>query len=247
MAFGILFDQNLCIGCGTCEIRCQEEHKIKIHKAEKLDENTFTFVEEVASGTFQRHLCMHCLNPACASACPVSALRQMENGAIIYDPNICLGCRYCMFACPFNIPKYEYKSPVPRVRKCDFCYETKTSKGLEPPCASSCPTGATLFGEREELLKTAYERITKEKEKYVEKIYGEKEVGGTSVLFLKLKEGEKAKLSLKVPEFPLPNLTDYFLKKTPIFILILGGFLGGMNFLTRRKNEIKKEKEKNEK
>lgn len=246
MTAGILFDQNLCIGCGACEAACQKEHNLKIHKAKKLDQDNFTYVEEINSLTFQRHLCFHCLEPACVSACPVTALRKMENGAVVYNPSICLGCRYCMYVCPFNIPKYEYNSPMPRVRKCDLCYETRTSKGEEPPCASSCPTGATLFGEREELLKIAHQRIDREKDKYVNEVFGEKEAGGTSVLFLKLKEGVKSKLAAAVPHFALPDLTQYFLKKTPLFILFFGAFLGGMSFLTRRKNEIEKENNKDE-
>lgn len=246
MSFAILFDQNLCVGCGACERGCQQEHNLKIQKAEKLDQKNFTYVEEINSITFQRHLCMHCLTPACVSACPVSALKKMENGAVIYNSTICLGCRYCLYVCPFDIPKYEYNSPIPRVRKCDFCYESKTSKSIEPPCATECPTGATLFGERDQLLKIAHKRIAEKQEIYLEKVYGEKEAGGTSVLFLILKEGAKSNITSKVPQFPLPSLTDYILQKTPFFILFLGTFLGGMSFLTRRKNEIREEEKNDE-
>ncbi len=244
MALGILFDQNLCIGCGACEVGCQEEHGFKVHKADKLDENNFTYLEEINSITFQRHLCMHCFNPACASACPVSALKKTKEGAVIYNPAICLGCRYCIYACPFNIPKYEWKSPIPRVRKCDFCYSTKISKGLPPACASACPTGATLFGEREELLKTAHQKIKKEPKKYVSEVFGEKEAGGTSVLFLRLNEVTKTNLVRNIPDFALPDLPQKILGKTPLVIVALGLFLGGMRFLTDRKNKIREEEQK---
>lgn len=247
MNFGILFDQNLCIGCGACEAACQKEHGFKLHKSEQLDESNFTYVEEINSITFQRHLCMHCLDPACVSACPVEALKKTKEGAVIYNSYICLGCRYCMFVCPFNIPKYEWKSPIPKVRKCDFCYETKIKKGLEVSCASACPTGATLFGERDKLLKVAKERIKKEQNKYLNEIFGEKEAGGTSVLFLSLKEGAKSKLASEVPFFALPNLTQYFLGKMGFFIVGFGLFLGGMSYLTKRKNQIQEEKIKDEK
>jgi len=126
-----------------------------------LDEESLTYVEKINGDLYQRHLCMHCIEPTCASVCPVSALKKTKEGAVIYNSTICLGCRYCIMACPFHIPKYEWHSPFPKVKKCDLCYETRSSKGEETACASVCPTGATIFGNRDELFKIAKSKIEK--------------------------------------------------------------------------------------
>lgn len=247
MSYGLLFDQTLCIGCGACELACQKEHNQKPHKPKLLDEESFTYVEKINGDLYQRHLCMHCLEPTCASVCPVSALRKTKEGAVTYNSTICLGCRYCIMACPFHIPKYEWHSPFPKVKKCDLCYETRSSKGEETACSSVCPTGATIFGNRDELFKIAKGRIEKNHDKYQKLLYGEKEAGGTSVMMLLKQSVKDSNLIENVPEDSLPKLTWRVLEKIPVIIPAWGVFLGGMYWLTKRKNEIAKEESENEK
>jgi formate dehydrogenase iron-sulfur subunit len=132
---------------------------------------------------FVKRQCMHCVNPACVSACPVGALQKQENGAVTYDCKRCIGCRYCMVACPFGIPKFEWDQPLPRIRKCTMCAD-RQEMGLEPACAAACPTGALMFGNREELIAEAEARIQADPERYFPHIYGQKELGGTSWMYL---------------------------------------------------------------
>jgi formate dehydrogenase iron-sulfur subunit len=243
MSYGLLFDQTLCVGCGACELACQSEHEQPPHKAVKLDDQSFTYVEKVNNNLYQRHLCMHCENPTCGSVCPVAALKKTKEGAVTYDASICLGCRYCVMACPFHVPKYEWHSPFPRVRKCDLCYDRRSSKGIETACASVCPTGATVFGERAKLLDIARDRVKKEPKKYQAAVYGEKEAGGTSVMMLLQNPVNQSNLYENVPVNSLPLLTWQVLEKLPVVIPVWGVFLGGMYYLTKRKNEIANEKE----
>ena len=129
--------------------------------------------------------CRHCLDPACAAACPVGALYTTESGAVAYDADICMGCRYCMVACPFRMTRYEWDSPMPRVRKCILCHDALKSGELDQPaCTAACPTKATIFGERDALLAEARRRIEAAPDKYIHHIWGEHEVGGTSVLYI---------------------------------------------------------------
>jgi formate dehydrogenase iron-sulfur subunit len=126
---------------------------------------------------------MHCLEPACASVCPVSALEKTPEGPVVYHANRCIGCRYCMMACPFRVPKYNWENPLPLIKKCTFCAERQAA-GLEPACVEACPTDAIVFGRRDELIAEAHRRIQAEPEKYVDHVYGEHEAAGTSALYL---------------------------------------------------------------
>jgi formate dehydrogenase iron-sulfur subunit len=132
---------------------------------------------------FVKRQCMHCENPACVSACPVGALQKLENGAVVYDCTRCIGCRYCMVACPFSIPKFEWDERLPRIRKCTFCAD-RQADGLAPACATACPAGALTFGKREALIAEAQGRIETEPDRYFHHIYGQDELGGTSWLYL---------------------------------------------------------------
>ena len=124
---------------------------------------------------------MHCQDPACASACIVGGVDpKRKTGAVHYDASKCIGCRYCMVACPFEIPAYEYHDPVfPRVMKCTFCYERVEKEGKLPGCAQVCPVEAITFGKRSKLLELARERVKRNPGRYIDHIYGEHEVGGT--------------------------------------------------------------------
>jgi Fe-S-cluster-containing hydrogenase component 2 len=130
--------------------------------------------------------CMHCNEPDCLSACPVGAYSKRSDGPVIYDPKKCIGCRYCMNACPFGVPHFDYDKGLidgAFIDKCSMCTQ-RIDVGLEPACVATCPTGALMFGERDELLKYAHDRLTAQPARYLNHVYGESENGGTSYLIL---------------------------------------------------------------
>jgi formate dehydrogenase iron-sulfur subunit len=195
-AKGVLVDLTKCIGCGWCQRACNQANGLpaeEIHdwsveqEPLPLSADTWTLVAFKDLGTddrvFAKRQCMHCLHPACVSACPVSALEQNEYGAVVYDADRCIGCRYCMVACPFGVPKIEWDKPIPLIRKCTFCSD-RQDEGLEPACTEACPTEALLFGERAALIAEARARIEAHPGEYVDHIYGEHELGGTSWMYI---------------------------------------------------------------
>ncbi|MGD2108471.1 MAG: 4Fe-4S dicluster domain-containing protein [Phycisphaerae bacterium] len=134
--------------------------------------------------------CLHCLDPACRSACLVGAFKQLEDGQVVYDAWKCMGCRYCMVACPFGIPTYEYEDLfTPQVRKCTLCAdEGNPNKDKVPACVKICPEEVMTYGRRDDLLALAHEKIQQEPEAYLDHVYGEHEAGGTSWLYLAPKD-----------------------------------------------------------
>ncbi|HEY74111.1 MAG TPA: 4Fe-4S dicluster domain-containing protein [Thermoflexia bacterium] len=192
---GVLVDLTKCIGCGWCQEACSQQNDLSPEEIRNwsveqdplpLSANTWTLVtfKEMEQGrVFAKRQCMHCVHPACVSACPVSALEKNEYGAVVYDAARCIGCRYCMVACPFGIPKIEWDKPIPLIRKCTFCAD-RQEEGLEPACTSACPTGALLFGDRAALITEAKARIEEHSDQYVNHIYGKDELGGTSWMYI---------------------------------------------------------------
>jgi formate dehydrogenase iron-sulfur subunit len=203
---------------------------------------TWTTVEE-RDGVNIRHLCMHCLEPTCVSVCPVGALSKTEEGPVVYDGDRCIGCRYCIMACPFGVPKYQWDRALPVVGKCVLCFD-RVSAGEATACAAVCPTGATLFGERDELLQEARARIADGGERYVDHIYGEEEAGGTSVLMLASVPFERLGLPTHLPRQSLPMLTWQVLSKVPSFVVLAGVFLFGIHWITQRRVEVQAEEER---
>jgi formate dehydrogenase iron-sulfur subunit len=199
MSKGVLYDATKCIGCRGCQTACKQWNQMPAtattnygtyENPPQLSATNFTkirFTETEDNGKFHfvftKLQCMHCEEPACATACPVSALQKRPEGAVTYDDKRCFGCRYCMTACPFGIPTFQWDTPTPWIRKCTFCFD-RQSGGLKPACVTTCPTGALKYGERDELLVEAHQRIQDAPDKYVDHIYGEHEVGGTSWLYL---------------------------------------------------------------
>ena len=186
MSKGILYDATLCIGCKQCEQACATENGLPyddtIAAQEVTSAHKYTTVL-TKDDKFMRKLCMNCDDPACASVCPVGALKKTALGPVTYDKSKCMGCRYCMAACPFGVPKYEWDKAVPGVRKCIMC-ASAWPQASQTACAEICPTGATKFGDRDELLEEAKKRIHDNPGKYLPHIFGETEVGGTSVMLL---------------------------------------------------------------
>ena len=233
----LLIDITKCIGCGSCVEACQQSNEQVKHEARGLDEQTYTFLMDRGNDTYVRRLCMHCEQPSCASACPVEALHKTADGPVTYDAGKCMGCRYCMMACPFGVPTYEWHSPTPRVRKCQMCSH-RGDRGSA--CAEACPTGATTQGEREAIIAEAKKRIAADPATYHPTIYGVAEAGGTDVLFIGPKDPQALGLPRVDTKSPLPDLTWNALKHVPDVVVFGGVFLSGMFWLTKRKEEVAK-------
>lgn len=240
-AKAMLIDVTACEGCGACVEACKEANGLPPIVGEdpprELDADTYCVIQERAERNVRR-MCMHCENPSCASVCPVGALVKTPDGPVVWDETKCIGCRYCMVACPFSIPRYEWDSREPKIRKCVFC-AGRLAKGEVPACADACPVEATKFGDRAELLAEAHERIAAEPDKYVHQVFGEHEIGGTSMLFLSDVPFPKLGFPPNLRREALPQLTHAVLSKIPGIVVVGGGFLWGMHWLTKRKNEIR--------
>jgi Fe-S-cluster-containing dehydrogenase component len=258
---GCLVDLTRCIGCRKCEQACQTVNHLPqpeqpfddltiLDRKRRPDERTYTVVNRYYPGrrderdqlvpTFVKIQCMHCQDPACASACIVGALTKKGNGAVHYDVTKCIGCRYCMVACPFEIPAYEYRDPItPRVMKCTFCYERVEKEGKRPGCAEICPVEAITFGRRSSLLKIAQNRIKSNPAGYVDHIYGEHEAGGTSWLYLSGVPFERVGF-IQVPHRPLTQLAESIQSSLFSYMwspIVLFGMLGGIMWGFRNKGD----------
>ncbi len=193
--WGMLYDATKCVGCNACTNACREWNGTPVEKdptgrydaPKELTAKTWTLVQLYKSESeysFVKRQCMHCIEPACVSACPVHALQKRDTGPVTYDPSRCIGCRYCMYACPFHVPRFEWDKVIPVIAKCTLCNDRLLSGKGGPRCAEYCPTGALIWGKRGNLLADAKGRIAATPERYHDHVYGEKEAGGTSVLYL---------------------------------------------------------------
>lgn len=222
----------------ACASACKEINDLPVDdRAVQLSATTWTAVE-TRSGVSIRRQCMHCLDPACVAVCPVGALKKTDEGPVIYDVTRCMGCRYCMIACPFGIPKYEWDNPLPKVQKCIMCFEKRISEGKQPACTQACPTGATIFGDRDDLIHEARHRIDDNPERYIDHIYGLEEAGGTSVLYLSGQPFEDLGFKAGLQGSPYPALTWQILNKVPNVVTLGGVLMCGFWWLTNRKNQI---------
>ncbi len=246
----MLYDATKCIGCRACQTVCRERLDLppsdngqKLYdEPTDLSSNCPTIIsqysdEDSAEWSFVKHQCMHCLDPGCASACLVNALERQPDGQVTYDVSKCIGCRYCMIACPFEVPTFEYDKAVPSIRKCDFCYD-RTSEGQPPRCASVCPTGAITYGERSELISEARARIYEEPDRYEPHVYGEEEAGGTAALYIAGVSFDKLGLPINLPNTPIPNLTKGFLNSVPLVILLWAAFGTGLHRFVERREAV---------
>ncbi len=237
----VLFDVTKCVGCGSCVAACREKNGLPETEAADLTAQQFTVVKTTSSkdGTQfnYRRMCMHCVEPACASACPVGALHKTANGPVVYDADICLGCRYCVQACAFGVPRFEWFSLTPRVRKCSFCAD-RLAAGRINACAEACPTGATLAGERDQLLAEAHARIKAAQDTYIQKVFGEHEAGGTGVLYVSPVDFAQLGLPANLPGEPLPQFTYRALSTIPAVVGMGGFMLAGLWWLTNRKADV---------
>lgn len=276
-----LVDTTKCIGCRACQVACKqwndregEQTRLQLggldfQNPATLSSNTYTLisfhelVNENAPGglnyVFTMRRCLHCLEPACASACPTTALAKLSDGPVGYDADKCIGCRYCEWACPWGVPTAEWDSLAPKIQKCTHCTDrsdqppplTRNGQALSeeeikryranivvPACVKACPADALSFGNREEILSEARGRISKNPEKYVDHIYGEKEAGGTTVLYLSSVPFEKIGFP-DVSKRAYPGFTSLALHAVPPAVMAVGALLGGIYAFLKRRASIR--------
>lgn len=214
---GMLYDATKCIGCNACTNACRQWNHTRpemddrqVYDAPKeLSADTWTMIQlykEKDEFSFVKRQCMHCVDPACVSGCPVQALQKTAAGPVTYDSSRCIGCRYCMYTCPFHVPRFQWQEKIPVVAKCTLCSD-RIAAGNGPACAERCPTGALIWGKRGDLLAAAHQRLAENPGKYVDQIYGEKDAGGTGVMYISAVPFPKLGLPVLEPD-PVPKLSE---------------------------------------
>lgn len=258
MKKSVLIDLTRCTGCRGCQVACKQWNERTTRDTslngnftnpKQMSSDCYThirFIENEKNGvpvwSFVKDQCLHCDDPACVSVCPVTALKKTEAGPVVYDYDRCIGCRYCMMACPFHIPKYEWEKVLPWVQKCSFCSE-RIQDGLEPSCIKVCPTETMFYGDRKTVLAEAEERIKRNPAKYVQQIYGKTEAGGTSWMYISNVPFEKLGFKMDVPNYPIGTLTWEYISKIPaLFGLVFAAGIGGW-VITRRNENMGKEEQ----
>ena len=246
----MLYDATRCVGCRACQNACREWN----HTADEVDPtglydaprdlsgDTWTLIQLYRDGpvwSFVKRQCMHCVDPACVSACPVAALQKTPEGPVVYDDSRCFGCRYCMIACPFRVPRYQWGRVTPLVRKCTFCAD-RLAQGMGPACVEACPAGALTWGTRGEMLAEAKARIREHPDRYVNHIYGEHEGGGTLALYLSHVPFEKLGFPSLEPR-PLPQRTAGAMLAVPGIIVGMGSLMSGVYWLKSRRERNEEE------
>ncbi len=259
-SFGVLHDITRCIGCRKCEAACNAVNDLPppdklfddlsvLEQHRRTTAKALTVVnryrpEKGAPPVFVKMQCNHCMEPACASACFVKALRKDKTGAVVYDASLCVGCRYCMIACPFYIPAYEYNKPfTPRVMKCTMCYP-RIIKGKVPGCVEACPKEALIFDTRDSLLVFARQRILRYPNRYIDHIYGEKEMGGLGWLYLSGYPFSRLGMLEDLGTVPASYYTAGPLAVVPVVVALWTVFLTGMYGISKRKEKIALEEKK---
>lgn len=254
---GVLVDTTLCIGCRRCEYACKEAHDMPAGSLSEYDDHdvfeklrrpsveALTVVNEFENQKMPdapvhvKVQCMHCDHPACVSACIVGAMSKQENGSVIWDTDRCIGCRYCMVACPYQVPAFEYEKAIqPQIMKCDFCYD-RTKEGGIPACVEICPMEALTYGKRYELVQLAHKKINENPDNYIDHVYGENEVGGSSWMYMANKDFKELAFPAHSNK-PAPGASEalqhgifkYFVPPVSLFAL-----LGGIMWLGRKNNE----------
>jgi formate dehydrogenase beta subunit len=249
----MLYDTTKCIGCRACQTACRDANgkPVELDPTGRYDVpvalsgNTWTVIQLYNDGgeaaqqedwSFVKRNCMHCVDPACVSACTIGALQKTPEGPVTYNDDVCFGCRYCMVACPYHIPKYQWETNSPFVQKCDFCVSNGRMGGGEgPACVDICPTGALVFGTRNELLEDAHARIANNPGTYYEdRIYGEQEAGGTLQLYLSHVPFEQLGLPTLGPD-ALPPKTQIANWSVPGIIVGMGGLMTAAYFVRKDK------------
>jgi formate dehydrogenase iron-sulfur subunit len=243
-AVAILVDTTRCTGCDRCVVTCKKENDLGPDRPQRwksridaLSSTRYTTILQEQGDHFVRRFCRHCMEPACASACLVGALQKLPHGPVVYDSDRCMGCRYCMNACPYGIPRYEWEESVPHVRKCTFCY-LRLEEARLPACVEACPEKAAVFGKREALLVEARSRLRAQPDRYVDHIYGEHEVGGTSILYISDIPLDFLAYQPNLGNEPLPELTWAAMQKVPPVVVGMSGLMLGVYWITKRRMQL---------
>jgi len=250
----VLVDLTRCIGCRGCQVACKSWNERSVKPTEldgsftnpkQLNSECYTnisFVEQDKEAapvwSFVKSQCMHCKDPACLSACPVGAFRKSPEGAVLYNFGRCIGCRYCMVACPFSIPKYEWEKTSPWIRKCTFCAD-RMADGKVPACIKVCPTGTMFFGSLDDGAKEAEKRLKDNPGGYVNHIYGKDEAGGTQWMYLSAIPFEQLGVRTSIPGVKLPDLTWNMLGSIPAKV---GALVVGLSLIAAFRNRGASEK-----
>jgi formate dehydrogenase iron-sulfur subunit len=249
MKAAILTDTTKCIGCNECAIACQRVNHLEPDVARRWDlddglsARNWTSVVAGPKGSFVRKQCRHCLQPACVSACPVGALSKTALGAVIYDNEKCMGCRYCMMACPYGIPRYDWDRTVPYIRKCILCFDRLRS-GRPPACTEACPAKATIFGDRDRLLLEAHRRIRENPGAYLDTVWGEHEIGGASVLYISNVDLSFLTRGRRLGGTPVPEHTATAMHAVPFVFSGVVAAMAGLNWVLARR--MKREAEEHD-
>jgi len=257
--YGLLHDTTLCVGCRSCEVACKEVNDLPPFEGaavgdrsvfggkRRTTDTTLTVVnryreaEEDEPPVYRKLQCMHCNEPCCAAVCPVGAFEKTPEGPVLYHAELCMGCRYCVMACPYYALAYEYHDPItPRVMRCTMCYP-RIVEGKVPGCAEACPVGAITFGERDHLLEVARERIRKFPDRYINHIYGENEFGGTSWMILSGIPYDEMDLYPGATHESLPAIGTSYLGVVPLIITIYPGLMAGFYAFSKRKERLAEE------
>ncbi len=271
-----LIDIANCIGCRACQVACKQwnekdgeptqlESDLGFTNPATLSARTLTLIAfhefenaEKPGGiesAFVMQRCLHCLEPACVSACPTTALSRQSDGPVRYDDDECIGCRYCQLACPWDVPTSDWNSLAPKISKCTHCNDrvgqpvptafngqamndhetTRFNGSIETPaCVKACPADALRYGTRDEMLALAHKRIADRPDKYIDHVYGEKELGGTTVLYLSRVPFDK----LGFPTYGEKPFTDFTAKAlgaVPPAVIGVGALLGAAYAFFRKR------------
>ncbi|MEW5735109.1 MAG: 4Fe-4S dicluster domain-containing protein [Thermodesulfobacteriota bacterium] len=250
----MLVDTTRCTGCRSCQVACKQWNNLPAVQTRFFSDGSMQNPAHRSSKTwavvtfhelpknnrpglfFGRLQCFHCVDPACADACPVHALKKTKLGPVVYDPGLCLGCRYCQMACPFNAPRFDWDKPVPEIRKCTMCYD-RVAAGGRPACVAACPAEALAFGERSEMVAEAEARIRQSPARYVAHVYGKNEVGGTCVLHLAAVPFESLGYPSGLPDEPVADHIRSAMHTVPYAMATLGLALGAVAWVVNRRME----------
>jgi Fe-S-cluster-containing dehydrogenase component len=266
-SMGVLVDLTKCVGCRSCEAACNKEQGLPApdkpfddlsvfdeHRhgglQRRTTEKAYTVVNKYdtdAGPVFRKFQCNHCNEPACLTSCFVNAYTKTEEGAVIYNPKVCVGCRTCMVACPFYVPAYSYTSPInPVIKKCIMCYDTRLKFGKPPACVEACPQEVMTFGKRKDLIKMGHEKIKFKPGQYVDHIYGENEVGGTSWMYLSSVPFDQVGFDTHIGNQPIISYVKDFLAIVPMVLCIWPALFTGFHLLANRKEARKSAEQKSE-
>lgn len=257
-SMGVLVDLTKCVGCRTCEAACNKEQGLPEpdkpfddfsvfdeHRhgglKRRTTEKEYTIVNRYdipgrEKPIFRKFQCNHCQEPACLTSCFVNAYTKTKEGAVIYDETVCVGCRTCMVACPFYVPSYTFSSAInPVVKKCIMCYDTRLKFGRPPACVEACPQEVMTFGKRKDLITLGHEKILRNPGKYIDHIYGEKEVGGTSWMYLSDVPFDQVGFDTHIGNQPIINYVKDFLAMVPMVLTIWPALFTGFHLLSNRK------------